>query len=144
MSVLLTSDYKAKRCLFLAYLVVLNGQVMKSTQELASLSKRPYHASGRTLTPDRLNVQQPIKLPLPHGCLKELVHVKLLKVKRELLTTELVLLNHGQVTRSTPELALPANGRTLSLGRFNVHRSLYTAGLQWRSARTRITPATRS
>ncbi|GFU60816.1 hypothetical protein TNCV_1807271 [Trichonephila clavipes] len=57
-----------------------------------------------------------------------------------LLLMDLVLSNHSQVTKTTPELAPPfhANGRdctmpmggTSSLDRFNVHRPLYSEGLQ--------------
>ncbi|GFV18667.1 uncharacterized protein TNCV_3526021 [Trichonephila clavipes] len=45
------------------------------------------------------------------------------------LATDHVILNHGQVTWTTPELAPPSpnyqhhtNGRTFQLDRFNVHR----------------------
>ncbi|GFT06470.1 uncharacterized protein TNCV_3356031 [Trichonephila clavipes] len=48
---------------------------------------------------------------------------------RGLLTTDHVILNHGQVTRTTPELAPPSpnyhttpTGGRLSNERFNVHR----------------------
>ncbi|GFU39570.1 uncharacterized protein TNCV_386601 [Trichonephila clavipes] len=50
---------------------------------------------------------------------------------RGLLATDLVILNHGQVTRTTPELAPPLLTTTpqqredvSALDRFNVHRSL--------------------
>ncbi|GFU87929.1 hypothetical protein TNCV_1334991 [Trichonephila clavipes] len=41
---------------------------------------------------------------------------------RELLTTDLLILNHGQVTNATPELPLLIPTGHLSLDIFNVHR----------------------
>ncbi|GFX58917.1 hypothetical protein TNCV_806211 [Trichonephila clavipes] len=49
---------------------------------------------------------------------------------RGLLAADLVILNHGQVTKTTPELASPSpfytveTGGCLSFDRFNVHRPL--------------------
>ncbi|GFS90496.1 hypothetical protein TNCV_4097011 [Trichonephila clavipes] len=66
---------------------------------------------------------------------------------RGLFTTDLVILNHGQVTRTTPELAplslLPHHndGRTFQLST-DVHCSPTRKGLQWYWARNRDKPAT--
>ncbi|GFX79653.1 hypothetical protein TNCV_826411 [Trichonephila clavipes] len=56
---------------------------------------------------------------------------------RGILVTELAFLNHGQVTRTTPELAFlssnfhtTSTGGLLSLSRFNGHLPLHTVGLQ--------------
>ncbi|GFU91501.1 hypothetical protein TNCV_2542691 [Trichonephila clavipes] len=54
---------------------------------------------------------------------------------RGLLATDLVILNHGQVTKTTPKLApsspnfrtIPTGGR-LSIDRFNVHQPLLHGG----------------
>ncbi|GFW40791.1 hypothetical protein TNCV_4368391 [Trichonephila clavipes] len=67
-----------------------------------------------------------------------------------LLETDLVILNHGQVMKATPELArpysnfhtTPAVGRR-NFDRFNVHHvESVEVGLQWCQARTHDTPAT--
>ncbi|GFY05357.1 hypothetical protein TNCV_2208021 [Trichonephila clavipes] len=69
------------------------------------------------------------------------------RTTRRLLAMDLVILNHGQVTRTTTELApppltfIPTGGR-FSLNRFNVQQPLCTAGLQQFQARTRDTPVT--
>ncbi|GFX79450.1 hypothetical protein TNCV_1715991 [Trichonephila clavipes] len=54
---------------------------------------------------------------------------------RELLTTDLVILNHGQMTRTTHEMAPPnflatLTGGRLSLDIFNGIGLLCTAGVQ--------------
>ncbi|GFS79560.1 uncharacterized protein TNCV_2370601 [Trichonephila clavipes] len=55
---------------------------------------------------------------------------------RGLLATDLVILNHGQVTRTTPDLAPPLLTTTphqredvRALVRFNVHRPLHDGSL---------------
>ncbi|GFY09613.1 hypothetical protein TNCV_381081 [Trichonephila clavipes] len=58
---------------------------------------------------------------------------------RRLLATDLVSLNHGQVTRTTPELASPSpnfhtttTGGRLNIGRFYLHHPLpYTADTRY-------------
>ncbi|GFV58594.1 hypothetical protein TNCV_646681 [Trichonephila clavipes] len=57
---------------------------------------------------------------------------------RELLATDVVILNLGKVTRITPELGshpssnYHINSETQSIDRFNVHRSpLHGGSLQW-------------
>ncbi|GFT33108.1 hypothetical protein TNCV_1264701 [Trichonephila clavipes] len=59
----------------------------------------------------------------------ELLLTSQYSVTRELLATDLIIQNHGQVTRTTPELALPSpnfytqpTGGRLSLDIFNVHQ----------------------
>ncbi|GFU37263.1 hypothetical protein TNCV_4272611 [Trichonephila clavipes] len=60
------------------------------------------------------------------------------------LATDLVILNHGQVTMTTPELtpSLLTTTPTEDLDRFNVHHLPHTAGLQRHKARTHDMPAT--
>ncbi|GFX94904.1 hypothetical protein TNCV_2379771 [Trichonephila clavipes] len=53
---------------------------------------------------------------------------------RSPLATDLIILNHGQVTRTVPELAPPLPSTTPTVGRLssrqiNVHSHPYTAGL---------------
>ncbi|GFW75312.1 hypothetical protein TNCV_4189661 [Trichonephila clavipes] len=68
------------------------------------------------------------------------------KATRELLATDHVILNHGQVTWTTPELAPPSpnyhtNGRTFQLST-DLRASLPdTAGLYWYWPRTHGMPA---
>ncbi|GFW60949.1 hypothetical protein TNCV_4871601 [Trichonephila clavipes] len=69
---------------------------------------------------------------------EEAIRVASYKATRELLATDLLILNFGQPddkddTRArTPLSELPhlAKGKTLSLDRINVHQSLYTVGIQ--------------
>ncbi|GFY10319.1 transposase [Trichonephila clavipes] len=67
---------------------------------------------------------------------------------RGLSATVFVILNHGQVTRTTPELArslifhTTPTGGCLSLDRFNTHRPLRTVDFQRYQARTHDAPAT--
>ncbi|GFY18602.1 transposable element Tcb2 transposase [Trichonephila clavipes] len=65
-----------------------------------------------------------------------------LKSTRGLLATDQVILNHGQVTWTTPEMAPPLLTTTPMEGRFSslqIYRASlpYTAGLLWYWARTR-------
>ncbi|GFW97461.1 hypothetical protein TNCV_4991371 [Trichonephila clavipes] len=48
-----------------------------------------------------------------------------------LLATDLVILNHGQVRRTMPELAPSTNGRTFDHRQIQRASFHYTAGLQW-------------
>ncbi|GFY04613.1 hypothetical protein TNCV_4416961 [Trichonephila clavipes] len=69
-----------------------------------------------------------------------------------LLATDLVILNHGQITRTTPELAPPSPNfhTTPTLGRLSStdltyidhHHSTHTARLQQYQTLTHDTPAT--
>ncbi|GFW74032.1 hypothetical protein TNCV_545561 [Trichonephila clavipes] len=78
-----------------------------------------------------------IVAPSSGGSCYQILTLELMYATRGLLATDLVILNHGQVTRMTPELAptspnshtTPAGGR-LSPDRFNVYQPVYTAGLQ--------------
>ncbi|GFV40195.1 hypothetical protein TNCV_4462471 [Trichonephila clavipes] len=63
------------------------------------------------------------------------------------MATGLVILNYGQLTRLTLELASPLKTSTPTEGRLRIeklngHQFLCTAGLQWRYARTHDTPDT--
>ncbi|GFY28618.1 uncharacterized protein TNCV_4150491 [Trichonephila clavipes] len=71
------------------------------------------HAKGKTSSPNRFNVPEPLYTAATRG----------------LLATDHVILNHGQVTWTTPELAPPLLTTTphqredvSALDRFNVHR----------------------
>ncbi|GFU98012.1 uncharacterized protein TNCV_232891 [Trichonephila clavipes] len=64
------------------------------------------------------------------GCTAFLSRRESITATRGLLATDLVIVNHGQVTRTTPELAPPLLTTTphkredvWALDRFNVHRS---------------------
>ncbi|GFX46622.1 hypothetical protein TNCV_4550611 [Trichonephila clavipes] len=61
---------------------------------------------------------------------------------RGLLMTDLVILNHGQMTGTTPELApLSPTGGHLSSLQISRASLPYTAGLWWYWARTHDMPA---
>ncbi|GFU98916.1 hypothetical protein TNCV_3381621 [Trichonephila clavipes] len=67
--------------------------------------------------------------------------------ERGFLATDVIILNQGQVTRTTPELALPLLTTTPTGGRLSSRQieraSLpYTVGLEWYWARTRDMPVT--
>ncbi|GFS59136.1 hypothetical protein TNCV_70131 [Trichonephila clavipes] len=65
-----------------------------------------------------------------------------LNTTRGFLTTDFVILNHGQVTRTTPELAprSPNYHTTPTGGRVSLP---YTKGIQRHEAQTHDAPATR-
>ncbi|GFW73174.1 hypothetical protein TNCV_484001 [Trichonephila clavipes] len=141
----LTSHCSATRGLWATDHVILNhGQVTWTTPELAPPSPN-YHTPP---TGGRLSFRQILRASLPYTAdlhwYWARTRDKVSHARRGLLVTDHVILNHGQVTWMTPELAPPSlNYHTTPMeGRLSSRQieraSLpYTAGLYWYWARTR-------
>ncbi|GFV09529.1 hypothetical protein TNCV_3159261 [Trichonephila clavipes] len=90
-----------ERLLTTDFLILNLGQVTRTVPELAT------HARVRCLICDRLNVHQPARED-ESSVLGVNINVTLCSATQGTLVTDLVILNHGQVTWATPELAPPS------------------------------------
>ncbi|GFX15723.1 uncharacterized protein TNCV_2132091 [Trichonephila clavipes] len=100
------------------------------------LFELPNHTNGRTLSLDTLNVHLGPSTRQNFSGIRTRTHDTLLMTTRGLLEIDHVILNHGQVMWTTPELepslltTRPDQWEDVSaLDRFNVHLSLHGRSL---------------